>query len=343
VDLRELVEELRRQRENSLDIICRDEDIKAIPDKEFGILLRVSDKGAWPLAEWAHRQLAEKLEIPKRYYDRMLESGKLELLSENINAWLGGKRKLIRILDGRIRAILSDRYRIIDNYDLVFLVLDEFRKKETIEIYRIDLTETMLYLKAIDRTLVDSVKDEDIVYGGLIIRNSEVGASALRVEPFILRRICSNGLILQHSLKKIHLGRQTLEVDEIDWSDETRKLEDKTLWAKVRDIIRATFDREVFNTWVKKLKESIDVKIEKPIKEMNNIVRHLNLTEEEREKLLVYFSEPTKYGLINAVTNLAGRAKNVEEQVRLEEFAGKILASRDLEREILEELEDDVR
>ena len=47
--------------------------------------------------------------------------------------------------------------------------------------------ETMLYLKAIDSTLIDSVKDEDIVYGGLIIRNSEVEASALRVEPFILR------------------------------------------------------------------------------------------------------------------------------------------------------------
>jgi len=37
--LRELVEELKRQRENSLDIICRDEDIE---DEEFGILLRVS-------------------------------------------------------------------------------------------------------------------------------------------------------------------------------------------------------------------------------------------------------------------------------------------------------------
>jgi len=117
----------------------------------------------------------------------MLESGEFELLTENINAWLGGKRRLVRILGGRIRAILSDRYRIIANYDLIFLALDEFKKKEVIEIYRIDLMETMLYLKAIDSTLIDSVKDEDIVYGGLIIRNSEVEASALRVEPFILR------------------------------------------------------------------------------------------------------------------------------------------------------------
>jgi hypothetical protein len=337
MDLKELVEELKRQKENSLDIISRDEDIKAIPDNEFGLLLKVSNKGAWPLTEWAHSQLAEKLEIPKRYYDRMRESKKFELLSENINAWLGGKRRLIRILNGRIRAILSDKYRIIDNYDLVFLALDEFKRKETVEIYRIDLTETMLYLKAIDRTLTDSVKDEDIIYGGLIIRNSEVGASALRIEPFILRRICSNGLILEHSLKKIHLGRQTLEINEIDWSDETRELEDRILWSKVRDIIKATFDRKVFSSWVKRFKESIEIEIEKPIEAVNNIVRHLGLTEEQKQKLLMHFSETTKYGLINAVTNLAGQSKNIEEQIKLEEFAGKILASRDLEREIFEE------
>lgn len=112
---------------------------------------------------------------------------------------------------------------------MVFLALDEFKKKETVEIYRVDLTETMLYLKTIDKTLVTEIRGEDIIYGELVIRNSEVGASALRIEPFLLRRICSNGLILEHSLKKIHLGRETLEVGEIDWSNETRELEDRAL------------------------------------------------------------------------------------------------------------------
>jgi hypothetical protein len=51
MDLRELVEELKRQRDNSFDIICWDEDTEAMPDEEHGLLLRISDKGAWPLAE----------------------------------------------------------------------------------------------------------------------------------------------------------------------------------------------------------------------------------------------------------------------------------------------------
>jgi len=56
----------------------------------------------------------------------------------------------------------------MDNYDIVFLALDEFERNETIEIFRIDLTES------VDRTLTVSIKEWDVVYGGIILRNSEV-------------------------------------------------------------------------------------------------------------------------------------------------------------------------
>ena len=339
MDLVSLVEELKRRKLNSFDIVAEDEHIYAIPDENFGLVLGVYKTGKWSLTEWAHSQLAEKTGIPKRYYDKMREAGKFELLADNVNAWLQGERRLIRILDGKVRAILSDRYRIIDNYDLVFLALDEFKKKETIEIYRIDLTETMLYIKAIDRTLTDTIKEQDIVYGGLVIRNSEVGASALRIEPFIFRRVCSNGLILPKILKKIHLGRQITEIEDINWSDETKELEDKVFWSKVRDVIRATFHRQTFQSWVEKLKESTKIEIKKPMEAVNNIVGHLGLSEEQKQKLLMHFSEPTKYGLINAVTNLASQTMNVDEQVKLEEFAGEILQSplKDFEEDVLGE------
>lgn len=328
MDLVSLIEELERQKKNSLDLIVESSSLKAIADKKSGVKLAVPEYGQFPLTDWAHGQLADKLGIPRRYYEKMREAGKAELLAENINAWLSVKeRRLIRILDGKIRAILSDRYRIMDNYDIIFLALDEFKRKETVEIFRIDLTETMLYLKAIDRTLTASIREEDIVYGGIIIRNSEVGASALRVEPFILRRVCLNGLILQHSLKKIHLGRQTLEIGEINWSAETRELEDKALWSKVRDIIRATFNKEIFKGWVTRLRESTWIGIEKPIEAINNIVKHLGLNEEQKTQLLMHFSEKTKYGLINAITRLARDQQDTDTQIRLEEFAGKILES----------------
>jgi hypothetical protein len=124
MDLMELVKELEKQRKNSLDLIVDSSTLKAIPDEANGIRLAIPEYGEFPLTDWAHNQLADKLGIPRKYHEKMRNSDKSELLAENVNAWLGEKeRRLIRILDRRIRAILSDRYRMMDNYDIVFFSL----------------------------------------------------------------------------------------------------------------------------------------------------------------------------------------------------------------------------
>jgi hypothetical protein len=76
--------------------------------------------GITPLAR---RQLAEKLKIPYAYFERM-RTEQPELLDRN--AWLEreeGERQLLRTLDGKVRAVLSERYRRLDNYDLLEHVL----------------------------------------------------------------------------------------------------------------------------------------------------------------------------------------------------------------------------
>jgi len=70
MDLVSLVEELKRQKMNSFDIIAEDEHIYAIPDESFGLVLGIYKTGKWHLTEWAHLQLAEKTGIPKKYLIR---------------------------------------------------------------------------------------------------------------------------------------------------------------------------------------------------------------------------------------------------------------------------------
>jgi len=319
----EFFKKLKEENERKIDLIVDFGQVRAVLD-EKDVRLRIPLYGDYPLTDWAHEQLAEKLGIPKRYYSRMREE-KPDLLLQNINAWLcemAGERKFVRILNGRIRAILSDRYRVIDNYDVLLVALQEFRRIGSVEIYRIDLTEKMMYLKALDRTLKAEIRQDDIVCGGIIIRNSEVGAGAFRVEPFILRLVCENGLIVKQVLRRIHLGRQ---MDEGLWSRETMELEDRVLFLKVRDVIRATFDRQVFKRWVSKLKESTEIEIENPVETAKNVAKLTGLTEEQEKELLAYFTEHTKYGLINAITTLAREMKNVDERIKLEEFGGRIL------------------
>ena len=48
-----------------------------------------------------------------------------------MNAWLEreeGERQLLRTLDGKVRAVLSERYRRLDNYDLLEHVLPTLQR-----------------------------------------------------------------------------------------------------------------------------------------------------------------------------------------------------------------------
>ena len=73
MDLVSLVEELKRQKLNSFDIIAEDDDMAVFPNEDLGILVGVCNHGMWPLTEWVHTQLAEKTGVSKKYYERMCE------------------------------------------------------------------------------------------------------------------------------------------------------------------------------------------------------------------------------------------------------------------------------
>lgn len=71
------------------------------------------------MTENAHRQIGTHLNIPAKYYELMRKENP-ELLVQNVNSWLekNPTRRLVRALDGDMRAFLSDRYRCIDNLDI---------------------------------------------------------------------------------------------------------------------------------------------------------------------------------------------------------------------------------
>jgi hypothetical protein len=105
--LSQLCAELEDQKSKSLDLVARSDAIVATPT-EHGIEIVVpnpstSEPMTFGLTEFAHEQLAEKMGIPTKYYDRMLGSGKYELLAKNVNEWMPSKEKrLLRVLGGDV-------------------------------------------------------------------------------------------------------------------------------------------------------------------------------------------------------------------------------------------------
>ena len=68
MDLLDLVKELERQKENSMDLIVDSRTLKAVPDENDCVRLAIPEYGEFLLSDWSHGQLADKLGIPRRYY-----------------------------------------------------------------------------------------------------------------------------------------------------------------------------------------------------------------------------------------------------------------------------------
>ena len=95
-----------------------------------GVMLRILDENKddqlepLDVGEIAHRQIGTHLSIPAKYYAKMLAE-KPELLCANINSWMedAPSKRMLRVLDGKARAFLSNRYLRLDHYEIVTAIL----------------------------------------------------------------------------------------------------------------------------------------------------------------------------------------------------------------------------
>lgn len=347
-DIVALAQELERQKQTKRDFIVPSSQIQAekivmengLP-KIFMTIPSVETADAslrFEITNHCHDQISEKTKIPRTFYRRLQDSHP-DLLVKNINTLIQEKdKRLIRTLDGKARALLSDRYKIIDNHDVLFNAMDVIKTlNETqgseINLLRADLTETRLYIKAVSNKLIDEIfghkenkERGDAVQGGIIISNSEVGNGAYRVMPFMNILKCNNGMISEQSFARIHLGK-TKEVGEINWSDTTLQLDDAALWSKIKDLIIGTFDPDIFRKWVDKINNVARTEIERPVLAVNNVVKKYDLPQNKQEELLAAFAQEgyTQWGLSNAVTALAQKEQDYETQITMEKIGSKIL------------------
>ena len=192
-----LAQELERQLATKQDMVVPSSLMRCRTDEGGSCKMMIEATNSveqYGITNLARRQLAEKLKIPFAYFERM-RADQPELLDRNVNTWLQAKdeRRLIRTLDGQVRAVLSDRYRRLDNYDLAENVLPILQRLPDARFESVELPEKKIYIKVVPPRLVYELAPGDIVQAGVVITNSEVGQGTLSVQPLVYRLICLNG------------------------------------------------------------------------------------------------------------------------------------------------------
>jgi len=285
---------------------------------------------AFGLRTRAHRQLAGELQIPQSFYDRLLAE-EPELLKATVNTLIlqrPEEKRMVRTVGDRVRAVLSSRYRPLDNYDLAEAVLP-LLTADGVRIESVGLTEDRFYLKAVSDRVQGEVKVGDIVSAGLSISNSEVGAGSLRVEPFLFRLICSNGAIRNEAkMRKYHVGRRAEEGDNFELlSDETRRADDKAFFLKVRDGVKAAFDAAFFQAGLNEMRRAAGQHIEIAPAAVVELLQD-QLREEERGRVLEAYiqgGDNSVYGVANAVTLASQAVEDYDRATELERLGGALI------------------
>lgn len=331
----ELAAELERQSKLKRDFVAPGSALMLDSTRLSGeSVLKVGDVGAFPVRKIAHEQIASKLNIPTKYYEKMLEESPA-LLDTNVNHWLrasNAKDKMkIRTLDGNARAVLSDRYRTLDNYELAEVALPALTEAGC-QIESCEITERRMYLKATTPKLQYEVKKGDVVQAGIVISNSETGHGSLSIEPLLMRLVCTNGLIVNDArMRRHHIGRGNdmfAEAQEF-FKDATMLADDKAFWLKVKDTIEHAFTTIAFQQYVEKFGATVNDKVEAGAVEVVEVAqKRLGLAEGEKRLVLTHWlqsNEMNRFGFANAVTRTAQDVDNYDRATELERLGGEII------------------
>lgn len=290
-----------------------------IGDKTFGI------------NDHAHGQIADRLAIPTKYYDR-LRAEQPALLAANVNTWFKAKpeRRMFRTIDGTTRAFLSDKFARLDDEHFAETVLPVVMDVPGAEVVSCAITDTKTHIKFVSRKMLRDVKAGDTIAFGIAFSNSEVGAGAITANLFTERLVCTNGMISSEDVfRSAHLGgrhggRDLGEIFKLD----TIQADGKATMLKLRDFARDVLNDRFIDGHVEKLRAIAGVEVKDPEQAVIKLAKNHGFTEGERKSVLAHLikgGDLSLFGLAQAVTRTAEDLADYNRATDFERVGGKML------------------
>lgn len=299
-------------RANEIQAKCHDYPIEAkdiIMDNELKLNF---GEHKLPLSNLAAGHLCGKLQVPSRYYTRLVDTDHKDLASENINCWLNDNPKnlFLREYDGKIRGVLSGSYSVYDAPEILKTV-DEVFNAETFKVKGAYINEERLHMRLIEKEMLD-IEGEDL-FAGITLDSSDVGRSGLSVKFFIYKQVCTNGLVISKSstvlFRQKHIG-----ITHEDFA------------AGLSDGLKTFY--ELKDNVVESIKATAKIPVKADLDELlEDIKEKTNLSDESAMEVIDCMNtkyRPTQWGLINGITEVAQKF-TLERRIELETIAGSML------------------
>ena len=328
--LDQLTESLNKRKANAFDIEAKLKEVRILDNG----CLKFGKGEVYSLDQWSFNQWCQRLKVPVDFLRRCPKDVGNSSQKSIFDYWKeqrADKRLLFRVKTheekdmetgavGRVRAVLSDRYSVFDNHDILPRMIP-YVKKYNLQPQISKVTERAMHLRLLfpEEVIIGKTLDgkDDKHNFAFHLLNSEIGAySAVQGDMSIFRQVCSNGLIVvhdrEHLLKMSHgrsLGRE-----------------------EFKNALSAAFEtfigkREEMELIVESAQTDKLASKEHALTEVRSILSASHASDEtitRAEKMFTNEPQVTRFGVIQAVT-AAARTLPVDRRVALETAAGEYL------------------
>jgi hypothetical protein len=374
-DLNDLVGILRDQQARKLDMVVPASKIRM---RDGNLVVKGSEAvitedgvtttdGVYRPTVVADEGIAAKLNIPLTYV-RRLRIERPDIYDANVNAWLagkvtvrGGERTVVHEADERsfllrtfrgdeggegvVRGVLSDKFGIYDNLDVLMAALQGVREAGVnIEIAGADLTDRRMYVRivapevqALAPDLLKNYRspfsgqrgaDNPVVFAGFELKNSEVGNGAFTITPRMVFQVCTNGMtVTKDAMRAVHLGSK-MDEGTIRWTEDTEAKNVALISAKTRDAVATFLDIDYMRKTIADVEKTAGKPVENAAETIKVVAKKLAFDEETQAGILDHFikgGDVTAGGVMQAITSFAQTVQDADAANNLEANAIKAM------------------
>lgn len=346
LDLGTLMSTLKFRHENRRDFISNTLSLRLVwdnDDNQINAIIGATTRVIADLTPYALHQICTHCGIHISLVKDILKDGTVlekEALVHLINTRLHAAptQRLIRTIRDflepeRIIAFLSDRYLRIDNWPLLNSIMPVLKSNTDYRIVSTHVDDTHMHIKVVNikstaqigSTKVEDTKGNkvgDIIQSGVLISNSEVGIGSVQLRPFVVRLVCSNGMVATTeygNIRKMHVGPVITDSD--------KQIKNEVFLQNIAERLGELLaDTSVIKKLAGLFEAAKSFKITGDIGLMWLSLKDYGLYPTEINALKEV-EVANKFDVVNAITHFAGTSRKVElgRSTELEIIAGRIL------------------
>lgn len=288
------------------------------------------------MTDWSFGQVANKLSVPRDFLASLIKE--MPTTAADLMMDLRQRmdsRFLVRTIGGTVKGILSERYKPIDQEKIIADFCDVCQRTGAVPLDGY-MTECRFSLKAAIGSVLNPLPNEYVIIG-VHLSSSDYGAGAFDTRVFEFRIVCTNMAVGESLFRQVHHGGLLGGGDgEIDWSNRTQSLNQRTMLSAMQDAMESVLSPKrralIEDDWRRLAQAEIDSRGELERLRRGGILRKPEvdqldkmIKEETRIEVLPVTENPqSKLRLQQALAWLGSQEKEGERKHMLELAAGRV-------------------